>query len=257
MSQAPRWPAWTIPAVLLGALLALAAASLLAALVVVLLGADAVTPGTVVLAAAFDVAATYLVIRFVAGRAGIRLRPEHLGLTRVPPRMTLVVLGFGTAVAALAGVATMLLTGVDPAAPPDLGGDEALVTFDLATAASVFGRAVLVAVAVELVLRGFALPALAQRLGSHAAVVLLAVLGALAVDLELAPAYAAIGVALGVMFLQSGSIVPGMALQAGVHAHYFGLSVEWSVPESLALAVPAAAAAFAIGRSWDRGPRTS
>ena len=259
MSDAPRWPGWTIPVVLLGSLVAITIASAIGGLLSVLAGADAVTPGAVTIAALLSVAALWLLLKLVASRAGIDLAPRDLGLRRVRARLALVVLAFGVLVAAAAGGLTALLADVDLEHPPDLGEEGDLVTLEPGLAVSVLGRAVLVAVAIELVLRGFALPALAQRFGRTAAVAALTVLGGLlaGADPELIPAYAVISTALCVMYIESGSIAPGIALQSGVSAHFLAISIDWTVPEAIALAVPAAAIGFALAWSWDRGPRRS
>lgn len=255
MSDAPRWPLWTIPAVLLGSVAVLLLAGLVAVLAASLAGADGVTPATVLLASALTLAGVWLMLRLVADRAGV---DDRFGLRAVTPRMTLVLLGFGAAVALAAAGLTALLADVDLPHPDELGGERAVVPLDAGTAASVLARAVIAALALELLLRGFLLPALAPRTGTPLAVAGIAILTGLAAsDLALAPALAAIGVALCVMALESGSIVPGVALQGAVQAFVLGVSFDWGPFESAALAVAAGAAAYGLARSWDRGPRRS
>jgi membrane protease YdiL (CAAX protease family) len=246
MSDAPRWPAWAIPAVLIGAVAVLMVASLPLAL--------GESPGSVLAASVLTLAGLWALLQLVARRAGVR---PGLGLRRITPRMTLVVLAFGTAVALVAAGLTALLADVDLDHPGELGGEQAVVTLDLGTLAAVLARAVIGAIALELLLRGFLLPAVAQRAGTPLAVAGVGILGALAGDLDVAPAMAAIGVALCVMRLESGSILPGIALAAAVQAFVLGISFDWSLLESAGLAVPAGAVAYALAWSWDRDPGPS
>lgn len=257
MSHAPAWPRWTVPVVLVAVIVLGALTGVVAALAAAIAGADELTPATVLLANALLLAGTWLLLRAVARRDGIDLRPEHLGVRPVAPRMGLVVLAFGLAVALVAAGLTGLLADLDLEHPEELGPPIAVVQLDLGTVASVLGRAVLAGLATEVLLRGFALPALMGPLGRTGAILGVALLTALPGPVELAPATAAIGVALCVMYLESGSILPGVALSAGAQAYVLALSFGWSVPEAAGLAVPAALVAFALAWSWDRGPRRS
>jgi membrane protease YdiL (CAAX protease family) len=263
MSHAPRWPAWAIPVVLVGLIATGLLTTLLAAVLGAALGSDEMTPALVLLAALLNLAVTWLVLRLVARRGGIDLEPAHLGLRRVPPRIALVVLAFGLAaailVAALSGLAGDPLQ--DAGHPEELGDEISVIVLDLGTAVSVLARAVIAAIAVEIVLRGFALPALSGAIGRNFAIGVVAVLSSLTGTVELAPAAVVLGVVLCVMYLESGSIVPGIGLNAAVQAFVLGVTLDWSVAESAGLALAAGAAAIALVagpiRSWDPGPARS
>jgi membrane protease YdiL (CAAX protease family) len=257
MTRAPAWPVWTVPLALIGIVSLGGLAVLAAAVLAALAGADEITPPLVVLAAVLSTTATWLVLRQVSRRAGIALAPADLGLRRVAPRMAIVVLAFGLAVALVAGGLTGLLADPleDAQRPAEL---DAPVDLGPALLLSVLGRAVIGAIAVEAVLRGFVLPALIGWRGRTLAIVLVAVLSSVTGSAPLAPAAAAIGVALCVMYLESGSILPGIALNAAVLAYVEGRVCDWTIVEAAGLGLAAGAAAFAVAwagaRSWDPGP---
>jgi membrane protease YdiL (CAAX protease family) len=261
MSHAPNWPGWTIPLVLLGVLGFAVLALVAAALVGVGLGGDELTPAVLVLGVALNLGGLWLILRRVSARADIDLEPAHLGLRRVSPRMAAVMLGFGLFVAVVAAALTAAFTDPVLELPRELGDEQTLVQLDFGTAASVFARAVLGAITAEVLLRGFALPALIGVTGRTAAILLLSLLTALTGILEFAPAAAAVSIALCVMYLESGSLIPGIGLHAAVQAFVLGLSFDWSVPESAGLALAAGFVAVALVagpiRAWDPGPARS
>ena len=261
MSHAPRWPGWTVPVVLIAVILVSLVASVAIGLAAAALGADEVTPGLTLAIAVATLAVTWLVLRFVAARAGVDLRPAGLGLRRAAPRMALVVLGFGLAVALVAGGLTVALTDVDLAHPEELGGETTVVGADLATAATVLARAVITAIVVEILLRGYLLAALLPHAGRTVAVIVAGALSAAVVPLEVAPVAVAVGIALCVMYLESGSILPGVGLAAAVNGFVLGVSFDWTVPESAALGLVSGVVAYLLvlgpTRSWDPGPARS
>lgn len=175
--------------------------------------------------------------------------------------MALVMLGFGLAVTLVAAGLTSLLTDLDEPHPEELGEESAVIVLDLASAATILARAVVAAIALEILLRGYLLPAVMQRIGRVPAILLVGAVSALSVPAELIPAAVAIGIALCVMYLESGSILPGIALAGAVHGFVLGLSFDWSVPEAAALGAATGLLAFVavLGptRSWDPGPARS
>lgn len=261
MTHAPRWPGWTVPAAVGGLIVGGLLASLAVAAAGAALGAEDLTPALVLAIAAAHLVMVWLVLRLVAARAGLDLRPAGLGLRTVSPRMALVMVGFGLVVALAAAGLTSLLTDFDEPHPEELGGDNAVVVLDLASATTILARAILAAIALEIVLRGYLLPAVMQRTGRTAAILIVGALSAPGAPTELIPAAVAIGIALCVMYLESGSILPGIGLAGAVHGYVLGLSFDWTPAEAAALGAVAGLLAFLIvlgpTRSWDPGPARS
>lgn len=264
MTHAPRWPAWTLAA-LFGWLLA--SGTLVTALVRAAIGSGETRPAGTLLVMLGTLVLVVAGIRFVVDWAGLTLGPEGVGLRAPSPRMAAVTLGFGmTAVVAIALLQTWLGDPVyEP--PPELRGDPLLGTqpaagVDAASLTTVLGRAVVAAVAVEIIVRGYFLPALSRYVGRAVAVGVVVALTSLTEDAEAVRAGAvALGLVLCFMYFECGSILPGVAVNAGAHAYLLGARMDWTAGESLAVALPAAALAYGlalgVARSWDRGPRRS
>jgi membrane protease YdiL (CAAX protease family) len=261
MSHAPRWPGWTIPAFVVALVLGGLFTSIAIGLAAAAVGVDDLTPALVLVGAVAYGAVAWLVLRLIARQAGVDLEPSGLGLRRVAPRMALVMLGFGLLVGLVAGGLTALLGEFDPSHPQELGGETAVIGLDVGTAATILARAVLVAVLLEVILRGYLLAALLGHVGRWPAIVVVGFVSALSAPLDIAPAAVAVGIALGVMYVESGSILPGAALSGAVHGFVLGLSFDWGPFESAALGAVTGLLAFlcVLGptRSWDPGPARS
>lgn len=138
-----------------------------------------------------------------------------------------------------------------------LGGsaESGRVDRSLGVAASALARVVIVAVAAEIVLRGFALPTLARRRGPWLALPVCALLSAgplafAAGDGQgegwLLPIGFLTGLALCWLYLETDSLYPGVGLSALVLGVAFGQSIGWTLAESGALAVVSSCAALAL-----------
>lgn len=269
--EVPDWPGWTVPAALV---LGWTAGSILAAVVVVPFatagGGDLSPAGA--LAASLGLSAGLLgTIAVLARRTAEPLRAHHLGLRPSP-----LVSGFAWSVLCVAVVAAFAYFWaqvVDLTAafgvPEELGdttplsrglgagADGGRVDLSVGVAASALAHVVVVAVAAELVLRGFALPALARWGGPWAALPTCALLsaGPLAyaagggeAAVALVPIGFAAGLALCWLYLETDSLHPGTGVSALVLGVAFGQAIGWSLAESAALAAVSACAAVALTR---------
>jgi membrane protease YdiL (CAAX protease family) len=139
------------------------------------------------------------------------------------------------------------------------------VPLDAGVVVSAMARAVLPAVATELILRGFFLPALSYRLGVAWAIALTAVLTTAPFALTavgpdwttIALPVAGLGVGLGVVYVATGSLYPGVALLACALGLALGGAMGWSWVGASALGLVCAPAALVAARTlaaaWPRG----
>ena len=115
--------------------------------------------------------------------------------------------------------------------------------------ASALARCVVPAVAGELLLRGFVLPALARRRGPVPAVLVVAVLFGGLADVAGAPGLAVPSMALGallcLLYLRTGSLLPGVALSAGAAGVALGAACALPAAGAAVLAAGCALAALA------------
>jgi len=267
--EVPDWPGWTVPAALV---LGWIAGSLLAALVVLPFaaasGGDLSPAGA--LAAALGLSAGLLgTVALLAARTAEPLRAAHLGLRAAPLETSL---AWGAlCVLVLAAFAYFWAQVVDLSAafavPEELGdttplsrglgagADSGRVDLSLGVAASALAHVVVAAVAAELVLRGFALPALARWRGPWVALPVCALLsaGPLAyaagggeAAVGLVPIGFAAGLALCLLYLETDSLYPSATVSALVLGVAFGQAIGWSLAESGALAAVSACAAVAV-----------
>lgn len=261
--RVPRWPALAGVAALAGAALIAAFAPLLAGLPVPAIGARRATPGVVLLGSAIAAAGILLLVTRLAALT----RPvtaAQLGL-RAPddvPRALL--LGAGAALLLAAVAAAWALLG-DPraamSAPPEL--DTRSVTaqvFDLpmrepvsfgpALLASALARCVLPVVVGEILVRGFAFPALTEWRGPATSAVIVSVLFGGITQLSGAPVLAGLSMLLGVLlcalYLATGSLLPGIALATAVSAVSLGVASALPAAEVALLALLCTVAAVAL-----------
>ncbi len=269
--EVPDWPGWTVPAALV---LGWIAGTILAALLVLPFaaagGGDLSPAGA--LAASLGLCAGLLgAVALLGSHTAEPLRAHHLGLRAAPPGGAF---AWGAlCVAVLAAFAYFWAQVVDLSTafgvPEELGDttplsrglgagpDSGRVDLSLGVAASALGRVVVAAVAAEIVLRGFALPALAHWRGPWVALPVCALLSAgplayAAGGGEAAAALVPIGFAAGLvlcwLYLETDSLYPGTAVSSLVLGVAFGQAIDWSLPESGALAAVSACVAVALAR---------
>jgi membrane protease YdiL (CAAX protease family) len=261
--RVPHWPALAGVAALGGAALIAAFAPLVAAIPALALGASRTSPPIVLLGAGLSAAGIVLLVARLA-RLTRPVTAAQLGL-RAPdalPRALLLAAGAALLMAAAAVVWHAL---GDPrealSVPPEL--DTRTVTaqvYDLPVRepvafgpglfASALARCVLPVVAGEILVRGFAFPALSEWRGPLPSALIVSVLFGGVSQLSGAPGVAALSMLLGVLlcvlYLATGSLLPGIALAAVASATGLGYASGLSAPEVVALAALCAAAAVVL-----------
>ncbi len=257
----PAWGPGAGVAALLASSVAALVASLLAAVATAVAGAGSPTPASVVVLSALSAAGTVTAVVLAAGLTE-PVRPTQFGLRPVSPAAIL------AGLAAAAGLAVLVaLWGlvVDLSAalpvPGELDTRSTLArTYDLTQLdgvrfgpgllASALARCVLPAVAGELLLRGFAFPALTRWRGPWVAGLVVAVLFGglfdLASDAALAVPSIVLGGVLCVLYVVTGSLLPGIALSAGAAGIAFGVSCGLSAGGVVAVALGCAVVALAL-----------
>jgi membrane protease YdiL (CAAX protease family) len=258
-------------------------AGLVTILALALAGTDRLTPAGVLLFCAISTGGTLSALRALAQRT-TRLEPAQLGLRPVPPRLAAVAIGAGALAIALLAILAQA-TGhpfAQPSIPPELSSqdsvsralgdpDPTIVTVGFATAVSVFARAVVAVVVVEILLRGFVLPILARRLGAPGAIAIVAVcFGSLAPALggrgDLVVEAMALGALLCWLYAETGSILPGIAVAAAATGGLLAAGFGWGLAAVLVQALACGTCAvglvvpLALGgptRIWDLRPGTS
>jgi membrane protease YdiL (CAAX protease family) len=268
--RVPRWPALAGVAALLGAALLAAFAPLLAALPALAAGASRTSPAIVLLGALLSAAA----IVFLVTRLARLTRPVNaaqLGLRAPDDLRRALVLTAGAALL-LAAVAAAWAALGDPHAalsvPPEL--DTRSITaqvYDLPVRepasfgpgllASAFARCVLPVVAGEILVRGFAFPALSEWRGPVTSAVIVSVLFGGISQLSGEPVVAGLSMLLGVLlcglYAATGSLLPGVGLAAVASATGLGVASGLPATEVALLAVLCAGAAVALAAR----PRTA
>jgi membrane protease YdiL (CAAX protease family) len=239
--RVPRWPALAGVAALGGAALIAAFAPLLAALPALAVGGHRTSPAIVLLGALLSAAAIVLLVARLA-RLTRPVSAAQLGL-RAPddPRRALL-LAAGAALLLGAVAAAWAALG-DPRAaltvPPELDTRSiAAQVYDLPVRepvalgpgliASALARCVLPVVAGEILVRGFAFPALSEWRGPVASAVIVSVLFGGITQLSGAPVVAGLSMLLGVLlctlYAATGSLLPGVALAAVASAAGLGVA---------------------------------
>ena len=235
--RVPRWP-------VLAGVLALAGAALIAAFVPPILSSAAIV---------------LLVVRLAALTRPVKA--AQLGL-RAPDDLPRALLLAGGAALALAAVAAAWQALGDPrealTVPPELDTRTVVaqaydlplrepVAFGPGLLASALVRCVLPVVAGEILVRGFAFPALSQWRGPVVSAVVVSVLfGGFAGTPGLAALSMLLGVALCFLYLATGSLLPGIALAAAASATSLGAACALPAAQTALLAVLCAGAAILL-----------
>jgi membrane protease YdiL (CAAX protease family) len=237
--RVPRWPALAGVAAIGGAALIAAFAPLLAAVPAAAAGAGRAGPGIVLLGSLIAAAA---IVALVAGLASLT-RPvtaSQLGLRAPDDLSRALALAAGAALVLAAVVGLWSLLG-DPSfeAPAELDTRGVLaraydlpmrdpVDFGPGLVASALARGVLPVVAAEILVRGFAFPALSEWHGPIASAVVVSVLFGGVTQLAGAPGPAALSILLGFLlcglYVATGSLLPGAALASGAAVVALGVA---------------------------------
>jgi membrane protease YdiL (CAAX protease family) len=269
-ARVPAWPPLAGVFALAGAVLVAVVAPLPALVPAAVAGLERTTPAMVLLAAAFSAAGIVAVVAVVA-RLTRPVTGEQLGL-RAPdalPGALLLTAGAAVALGAVAALWSVLgdLRGsLD--VPPEL--DTRSLTaqlYDLplrepvplgpGLIASALAGCVLPVVAGEILLRGFAFPALAGWNGPVPAALIVSVLfgGLTSLGGQPGPAVLSmlLGVALCALYVATGSLLPGIALASGASAVALGVACALAPAGIAGLAAGCAIAATALGGLPARG----
>ena len=259
----PAWPPLAGAVALLVAAAVAGLAPLLAALPAAIAGVDRSSPAIVLPAAVLSAAGVLAVVLFVA-RLTRPVTGEQLGLRPPddPARAVLLVLGAAAALAVVAAAWQALgdLRG-SLSIPPELDTRSLTgqiydlpvresVPFGPGLLASALARCVLPVVAGEILLRGFAFPALCAWRGPVAAAAIVAVLFGGLTSLAGQPGVAVLsmllGLALCALYLATGSLLPGIALAATASAVALGVACALPPLGIAALAAGCALVAIAL-----------
>lgn len=266
---AGRWPAWTVPAGLIGGAVAgkLAAAVLIVPLALAGVG-GAGTAGLVLLVASIGFGAALLATIALIVRASEPLSAGALGLRVAAPEPALVWTALGGALlAAFVFFLAQLIDLSDLFTVPseldrrsslakqlEIGQAPERADVGVNAVASALARVVVPAVVGELVLRGFALRALARWRGEPLALAVTAVLTIGPVGFALGgpaggallPIALLLGVVLGLLYLLTSSLLPGIALSSAAMGAGLGAAFAWSAPGIALLSAACCAAALAL-----------
>ena len=262
--RVPAWPPLAGAVALLVAAAVAGLAPLLSALPALAAGLDRSSPAIVLLAAVLSAAGVLAVVVFVA-RLTRPVTGEQLGLRMPedPARATLLVLAAAVALAAVAAawqalgdlrgslsIPSELDTRTLTAQIYDLPVREP-VAFGPGLLASALARCVLPVVAAEVLLRGFAFPALSAWKGPLPAALIVAVLFGGLASAAGRPGVAVLSMLLGLalcgLYLATGSLLPGIALSSSAAAVALGVACALPPLGIAALAAGCALAATAIG----------
>lgn len=271
--QVPDWPPLAGAGALVGGSLMAVPAALLAALLATIAGLGS-TPPAVLLFALLSGAGTLALVAWIAGRTA-PLRAPQLGL-RAPSDLAraagLTVLAAVVVAAMVALLSLAADVGGTLAVPPELDPRGPLArSYDLALiapveigpdfVASALARCVIPAIVGEVLLRGFAFPALARWRGVVPAGLVVAVLfGGLANvagGASLAVPSIVLGVMLCVLYLMTASLLPGIALTSAAAGAALGASTGLGTGSAALVACVCALTAVACVAPLTRlaGPR--
>jgi membrane protease YdiL (CAAX protease family) len=260
----PAWPVWMAPAALGGVWAAGWLVGIAVVVTVAVRGGDRIDAAALLLLVALTAAAGIWIVLLLAGRVAVPRR-EAFGVRAVPLRPAAVLVGLGAGGVALGALAAELLGGAlgSLSAPSELSEqsrrsellgdpDPTVVDPGAAAACSVLARALIGPLFGELLVRGFALPILARRLGDAVAVAVLAPLTALTVAGAGGEAWLllpglALGVVLSLLYLETGSILPGAVLSASWSGFVLGLAFQWGAGDAALLALACGALAAGAG----------
>jgi membrane protease YdiL (CAAX protease family) len=254
----PRWPARAGLLAVAGAIVVSVVAAIVAATALVIAGADEQTGFSRLLFWALAVPGFLWVVVRVAGRSHPPGAAE-LGLRPLAPAVALRVLA--AAVAGFAVFVALWSLVVDMGAalpvPAELTSDAILVArgadvdavgLSANALALALALGVLAPLGIEILLRGFVLPALSSWRGTLPAVAIVSLLGMASGQSTgaLLPCVAVLQLLLCGLYLLTGSLLPGIALSAGVSGLALGAACGWSVAGVLALAAGCALVASTL-----------
>ena len=262
--RVPAWPPLAGVFALAGALAVVAVAPLLAAIPAAVAGLERVSPTIALLASALTAAGIVAVVAVIA-RLTRPVSGEQLGL-RAPEDLAGALLLTLAAGAVLAGVAALWTVLGDLRAslpvPPELDTRSLTaqlydlplrdpVPFGPGLVASALAVCVLPVVSTEILLRGFAFPALSAWKGPLPAALIVAVpfggLTSLAGRPGLAVLSMLLGLALCGLYPATGSLLPGIALASAASAVALGAACALAPGAVAGLAAGCAAASVALG----------
>lgn len=278
-SAGVAWPVWTVP---VGLVAGGTAGQFLAALVLLPLAAAGVGDGDItgatLLLASIAFGAALLGTIALTVRSTGRLSARSLGLETTPllPALAWAALG-GALIAAFVFFWSHAVDLSDLfAVPSEVDGRSSLAerlavggSLDRADAdpnafASALARVVVPAILAEVVLRGFALPALARWRGERLALAITAILTLAPVGFALGignggdallPVALLLGLVLGLLYLRTRSLLPGIALSAAVLGAGLGEAFAWSAAGIALLATACCISAIAIAAPVARRQR--
>jgi membrane protease YdiL (CAAX protease family) len=262
--RVPAWPPLAGLFALGGALVVAGVAPLLAAVPAAVAGVERTSPAVVLLAALLTAAGIVAVVTVIA-RLTRPVTGEQLGLRAPddPPGALLLTAGAAVAlgiVAALWSVLGDLRASLD--VPPELDTRSLTaqlydlplrdpVPFGPGLVASALAGCVLPVAAGEILLRGFAFPALSAWRGPLPAALIVSVLFGGLTSLAGRPGLAVLsmllGLALCALYLATGSLLPGIALASAGSAVALGVACALPPAAVVGLAAGCAAAATALG----------
>jgi membrane protease YdiL (CAAX protease family) len=262
--RVPAWPPLAGVFALGGALVAAGVAPLLAAVPAAAAGLERTSPAIALLAAVLSAAAVVAVVAVFA-RLTRPVTGEQLGL-RVPGDVPAALLLSAGAAVALGAVAALWAVLGDlrasAAVPPELDTRSLTaqlydlplrepVPFGPGLVASALAGCVLPVVAGEILLRGFAFPALSGWKGPLPAALIVAVLFGGLTSLAGQPGLAVLsmllGLALCALYLATGSLLPGIALASAASATALGAACALAPAGVAGLALGCAVVATALG----------
>jgi membrane protease YdiL (CAAX protease family) len=262
--RVPGWPPLAAVFALGGAMVVAVLAPLVAAVPAVVAGLERTAPAIVLMAALASAAGVVAVVAAVA-RLTRPVTGEQLGL-RAPDDLPLALVATAAAAVALGVLAALWSVLGDPrgalAVPPELDTRSLTaqiydlplrepVPFGPGLLASALAGCVLPVVAGEILLRGFAFPALSAWKGPVPAALIVSVLFGGLTSLAGQPGVAVLSMLLGLvlcaLYVATGSLLPGIALASAASACALGVACALPPAGIAALALGCSAIATALG----------
>jgi membrane protease YdiL (CAAX protease family) len=253
----PRWPSRAGVFAVIGAIAVSVLAAIVAAGVLAVAGADERTAAGTLLYWALAAPGFVWVVLWVARRPQPPCAAD-LGLRPIAPARALRVLAPAVGGFALFVAAWALVVDLDAALPvpgevaPDgpLGRARATGAIDLGADTLMLALAlgVVAVLGIEILLRGFVLPALSSWRGTLPAAAIVCLLGTAtgSTKPELLVCAAVLQLLLCGLYLLTGTLLPGIALGAGVSGLALGAAYGWSMAAAVGLAALCVALATAL-----------